>query len=215
MFQSIPGGPDPHRKLSEELHQLAGRFAEQRVTLGQVMAGLGARASGQLIIVLALPFCTPIAIPGLSIPFGLVILFIAARFTLGLPPWLPARLLAVHLPPRFFHAMLEGASRLVRWMERRLRPRWRWWTETTGRLRWHTALVGFSGFLLLLPLGGIPFTNTLPALAIVVGMLGMMERDGAAIAAAYGLLAVTLCYLGLFAGVLVELFRRGHHWLVG
>ena len=215
VFQSIPGGPDPHRKLSEELHQLAGRFAEQRVTLGQVMARLGARASGLLIIILALPFCAPIAIPGLSIPFGAVILFIAARYTLGLPPWLPARLLATQLPPRFFRAVLQGAGRFIGGIERRLRPRWQWWTQTTGRLRWHAALVGVSGFLLLLPLGGIPFTNTLPALAIVVGMLGMMERDGAAIAAAYGLLAVTLCYLGLFAGVLVELFRRGHHWLVG
>jgi hypothetical protein len=38
--------------------------------------------------------------------------------------------------------------------------------------------------LLLLPLP-IPFTNVLPALPIVLITLGMMERDGAFIAAGY------------------------------
>ena len=43
----------------------------------------------------------------------------------------------------------------------------------------------------------------------------MMERDGLAIAGAYGLLLVTLCYFGAFAKVMLELIERGHHWLVG
>ena len=185
------------------------------MTLREVMEVLGARASALLIIILALPFCAPISIPGLSVPFGIVILFIAARFALGLPPWLPERLLKTQLPPRFFRAVLEGASKFLGWIERRLKPRWPWWTSSLGRLRVHAAMVGFCGFLLLLPLVGIPFTNTLPALVIVIGMLGMMERDGIAIAGAYGLLLVTLGYLGMFARVMLELLQRGHAWLVG
>ncbi len=215
MFHQEPNGIDPLKKLSEELHQLAERFAERKVTLHEVMDVLGVRASGLLIIILALPFCAPISIPGLSVPFGIIILFIAARFALGLPPWLPRRLLATQLPPRFFRAVLEGASKFIGWIEKQLKPRWPWWTGSPARLRLHAAMVGFCGFLLLLPLVGIPFTNTLPALVIVIGMLGMMERDGLAIAAAYGLLVVTLCYLGLFAGVMIELFKRAQHWLTG
>ena len=42
-----------------------------------------------------------------------------------------------------------------------------------------------------------------------------MERDGLAIAAAYGLLVVTLAYLAMFATVMVELFDRVRHWLAG
>lgn len=215
MFHQHPAGPDPLKKLSDELHALAQRFAERKVTLHEVMDVLGARASGLLIIILALPFCAPISIPGLSVPFGVVILFIAARFALGLPPWLPARLLATQLPPRFFRAVLEGASKFIGWIERRLKPRWPAWTASPARLRLHVAMVGFCGFLLLLPLVGIPFTNTLPALVIVIGMLGMMERDGIAIAGAYGLLLVTLGYFGMFATVMVELIERGHRWLTG
>ncbi len=213
MFHSHQDQPDPPRRLSKELHLLAERFAEQPVTLQEVMTELGARASGLLIIILALPFCAPVSIPGLSVPFGLIILFIAARYALGLPPWLPARLLATRLPPRFFRAVLEGASRLIGWIERELRPRWLWWTGSTRLLRLHTAMVGFGGFLLLLPLVGLPFTNTLPALVIVIGMLGMMERDGLAIAGAYALLAATLVYFGMFAAVMVELVQRCWHWL--
>jgi hypothetical protein len=211
MFHQQPAGPDPLKKLSDELHALALRFTERKVTLHEVMDVLGARASGLLIIILALPFCAPISIPGLSVPFGVVILFIAARFALGLPPWLPA----TQLPPRFFRAVLEGASKFIGWIERRLKPRWPAWTASPARLRLHVAMVGFCGFLLLLPLVGIPFTNTLPALVIVIGMLGMMERDGIAIAGAYGLLLVTLGYFGMFATVMVELFERGHRWLTG
>jgi hypothetical protein len=215
MFQSPPSGQDPLKKLSEELHQLAGRFKERRVTLREVMEVLGARASGLLIIILALPFLAPISIPGLSVPFGIVILSIAARFALGLPPWLPARLLATRLPPRFFRAVLEGASKFIGWIERQLHPRWPWWTDSPARLRVHAAMVGFCGFLLLLPLVGLPFTNTLPALVIIIGTLGMMERDGVAIFAAYGLLVVTLGYLGIFATILVEVLERFQHWLAG
>ncbi|MBS0663461.1 MAG: exopolysaccharide biosynthesis protein [Verrucomicrobia bacterium] len=208
-----PANPsDPLRKLSDELHELAQRFAERRVTLQEVMTVLGVRASGLLIIILALPFCAPISIPGLSVPFGMVILYIAARYALGLAPWLPERLLRTELPPKFFRAVLEGASRFIGWMERELKPRWLGWTATPARLRWHAATVGFCGFLLMLPLGGIPFTNTMPALVIVIGMLGMMERDGVAIGAAYALLVLTLAYFGLFATMIAELGQRAWHW---
>jgi hypothetical protein len=111
--------------------------------------------------------------------------------------------------------VLEGASRFIGWIEKELHPRWPWWTATPARLRFHAAMVGFCGFLLLLPLVGMPFTNTLPGLVIVIGMLGMMERDGVAIAGAYALLGVTVVYLGMFATVLIEVFERVKHWLAG
>jgi hypothetical protein len=202
----------PQRRLSDELHFLAERFAERTVTLGEVMSVLGPRASGLLIILLALPFCAPVSIPGLSIPFGIVILVIAGRYALGLPPWLSQRLTNTRLPPKFFRAALEGASKLIGWIEKRLRPRWLWLTATVPRLRVHSLLIGFSAFLLLLPLVGMPFTNTLPALVIVVAMLGMMERDGIAIVFSYFLLGVTVTYLATFTKVLLEVFDRFKAW---
>lgn len=205
--------PDPLKKFSDELHALAARFSDHAVTLQEVIDALGARASALLAVILALPFCSPISIPGLSVPFGMVIAVLAARFALGLPPWLPARLLAVKLPPKFFRALLEGASKFIGVIERQLRPRWLWMTETVFLQRLHTGIVCIGALLLLLPLGGIPFTNTLPALVVVIGTLGVMERDGVAVAVAYGCLVATVVYFTVFAGVIIELAQRAWHWL--
>ncbi len=210
-----PTGPDPLQKLSDELHALAEEFRERKVTLREVMTTLGGRASGLMIVILALPFCSPITIPGLSMPFGAVILLLSACYVVGRPPWLPERLLAVELPPKFFRMVLEGASKFIGWIERRLHPRWAWVTGTTALMRMHGLLVCAGAVLLLLPLGGIPFTNTLPALAVVIGTLGMMERDGAAVAAAYGLLLATLVYFATFAGVVIELFEKARAGFAG
>lgn len=206
---------DPLRKFSNELHALAEQFRERAVTLREVMDTLGTRASGLLIVILALPFCAPISIPGLSVPFGAVILVLAGCYVLGRPPWLPARLLAVKLPPRFFRAVLEGASKFIGWIERQLRPRWPWLTSSPARLRLHALTVCAGAFLLLLPLGGIPFTNTLPALVVVLGTLGMMERDGVAVAAAYGILAATVAYFATFAGLMLQLLEHAKAWITG
>ncbi|MCX6955231.1 MAG: exopolysaccharide biosynthesis protein [Verrucomicrobia bacterium] len=215
MNLAMPTGPDPLRKLSEELHALAEEFRERKVTLREVMSTLGGRASGLVIVILALPFCSPISIPGLSVPFGAVILVLGLCYVAGRPPWLPRRLLAVELPPRFFRAVLEGASKFIGWIERRLHPRWAWVTGSTAIMRAHGLLVCAGAFLLLLPLGGIPFTNTLPALVVVIGTLGMMERDGVAVAAAYGILIATGVYFATFAGVVIELFDKARQWIAG
>jgi len=207
----LPTAEDPSAaspRLSAELHQLAEAFRERSVTLREVIGKLGDRATALLVVILALPFCAPVSIPGLSIPFGAVILLLSAGYATGRPLWLPARLLAVELPPRFFRGVLEATSRLLGWIERRMRPRWLWFTAGRGWLRLHALAVCAGALLLLLPLGGIPFTNTLPALVVVVGTLGMLERDGAAVAAAYGLLVATLAYFALFAGVVFEVTQR-------
>ncbi len=206
-----PTAEDPSAaspRLSAELHQLAEAFRERSVTLREVIGKLGDRATALLVVILALPFCAPVSIPGLSIPFGAVILLLSAGYATGRPLWLPAKLLAVELPPRFFRGLLEATSRLLGWIERRMRPRWLWFTAGRGWLRLHALAVCAGAVLLLLPLGGIPFTNTLPALVVVVGTLGMLERDGAAVAAAYGLLVATLAYFALFAGVAFEVTQR-------
>jgi len=204
--------PRPAQTLSTELKVLGEMFAEREVTLREVMERLGVRASGLVVIIFALPFCAPVTLPGLSTPFGLVIAFIAGRHALGRAPWLPQRLLARKLPPRFFKTVIGGTKRLVGWTERHLRPRWPWLTGTTSRLRFHSWSICFAALLLALPLGGIPFTNTLPGLAIFIGMLGIMAGDGLAILIGYVLLAGTLVYFGLFAAVFTELVHYVFTW---
>jgi hypothetical protein len=99
----MSGSPAPaaQLELSAELHELSLRYRERPVPLGEIFDTLGPRASALLVVICALPFSTPISLPGLSTPFGLVILVLALRYLLGKPPWLPESLRRVMLPGAF------------------------------------------------------------------------------------------------------------------
>lgn len=60
------------------------------------------------------------------------------------------------------------------------------------------AFIMVSGLLLLLPVP-VPFTNTLPALTVILLAAGAMERDGVFFLAGCGLFALTASYFGLLA----------------
>jgi hypothetical protein len=55
------GAPGKQPRLSEELAALQERFVEQAITLGEVVQVLHGRAYLLLVILLALPFCAPVA----------------------------------------------------------------------------------------------------------------------------------------------------------
>jgi hypothetical protein len=204
-----PSGNGTRETLSQQLHGLAGRTPVQGWTLGELMDALGARASGLLVIVCALPFCAPVTIPGLSTPFGLVIFVLSLRYALGRPPWLPRRLRQVALPPKGLAKILEAGSRVIAWIERRMRARWLFLVMPRWKLRVHAIAIMLSAMILMLPLPPIPpFTNTLPALVIVVMAMSTLERDGAGIVAGYGIFVGMIVYFVLWAGVLAEGFMR-------
>src|SRR4051812_39692336 len=183
----------PPRKVSEILRHLHEKVQTSAVTLRQVIYVLRGRAYDLLLILLALPFATPIPVPGLSTPFGAAIAFIALRLALGRRPWLPKSLQRKKLPPGFFGMVLKFAARVLRLLESFLRPRLAAVTGSTLLLRLHAFVIFVAAVELLLPLP-IPFTNTLPAIAIILMAGGLLERDGVAILLAYLVFAAGVAY---------------------
>jgi hypothetical protein len=104
-------------RFSEDLERLIAAFAERAVRLRDVLEVMHSRGYTFLLIVLSFPFCTPIPLPGFSMPFGLAIAVIGLRLALGQKPWLPARLLDAKLPAKFFPRLLTATRRLARWLE--------------------------------------------------------------------------------------------------
>jgi len=195
--------------LADELHALAATTPSHGWTLGELMDALGARASALLVLVCALPFCAPVSIPGLSTPFGFVILLLALRFALGRAPWLPARLRRVALSPKLLAKILEAGSKVIGWIERRMRVRWQFLIDSPWKLRIHAFFIVLSSLVLMLPLPPVPpFTNMLPALVIVVLTISSMERDGAGVLAGYGIFIGMIVYFLLWAKVIAEAFVR-------
>lgn len=201
-------------KFSQELQDLARQFANRPAQLAELLAATRDRGIDLLLLLIALPFATPLPLPGLSTPFGFVILIIGARLVLGRRPWLPQTLLQRKIPARFVVRVLAATSRMVRWLEVLLRPRLDFLHAQWIYRRIAGLLIMLSGLLLLLPLP-IPLTNTLPALTVILLAAGAMERDGVFFLAGCLVFVLTLVYFGLLAFGGAHIFESLSHSLPG
>lgn len=190
-------------RASALLRRLRERLAGDRPTLGEVLAHLGNRAPGFLLLVLAIPAIVPT--PGIpaGMVFGTVLALVAlqmivGRDHLGVPGWLGRR----RVRRATVDSVIDKATPLVERVERRLRARYPTLTRH-GVLRPLGVFVLVMGVLIALP---IPFGNTLPGLAILVIALGLIAGDGLAVLAGLGLGAVA-------AGVSVALVA-GTYWTI-
>lgn len=193
-----------HEPLSQRLaHILAGGVADQPLTLNHLIARTEGRGIWLVTILLCLPFVIPVSIPGVSTVFGLSILMVGVRMALRLAPRLPNALGNRRLPAAVGAKLLRASVRLLRVLEKLSRPRRTAWMRWRGPVRFHALLISFMAFLLALPLPPVPpLTNTLPALAILLLALSVMEEDGLLIWAGYFMSLVTLAYLGFWAGLI-------------
>ena len=202
----------PPPKLSVELARLRDQAAERAVTLREVIYTLQGRAYLLLVLLLALPFITPIPLPGLSTPFGLAILLIAARLSLGQRPWLSMKLQRKELPAGFLRKLFAVAERVLRFLERFLRPRLTFVTDTPLLAQLHAVLMLLAALALLLPLP-IPFTNSFPAWTILLLAAGLLERDGLFILGGYLVFIAGVFYFIFLGEATATLLHELVQWL--
>jgi hypothetical protein len=194
----VAADPARPRKLSDELAMILREFEVETVTLREVLALMHNRGYVLLALLLALPFCTPVPLPGVSTPFGLIITIIGTRIALGAKPWLPSRLLDTRLSPRIFTKVFALTRKIILGFERLLRPRMLWVTSTPRREQLHGIPIVICALMLLLPLP-VPFSNVIPAWGIMLLAGGLLERDGAFILAGYGASLVTVAFFTAIA----------------
>jgi hypothetical protein len=164
------------RRLSTDLEMLHARLNGKSLTLAELKQSLKGRGSGMLLILLALPFCF-VAIPGLSTPFGIAICLIGVCLVIGREPWLPRFIMRRRLSTTRLAQLLTGAIKVARQLEKLVRPRLAFLHAGPGMLRLIGLGIVIAGAGLMLPLP-IPFSNNIPAWAVVLLAVGMMEKDG-------------------------------------
>ena len=206
-----PGGSAPHPEtFSRELRDLAGQFAERPVRLGEILDATKGRGFHLLLVLIALPFLTPIPLPGFSIPFGLVVAVIGTRMALGQKPWLPQKLLVRELHAGFLKKLLGAASRALTFLERFLRPRLAFLHEHLIYRRLAGVLIALSGLFLVLPLP-VPFSNGLPAWTVLLLSAAALARDGLCFIAGCVMFLMAAAFFALLAlggSQAVEQLRR-------
>ena len=170
--------PAPSR-LSSDLRELLHETAGRAMTLGELEAILQGRGFGMFLMLLALPFTFPIAIPGLSVPFGIVIMLIGVRIALGRKPSLPGFILARQIPQAMLEKIIRFGLKLSTKLEKIVKPRMHFLQRWPGMINLIGLGIASGGLLLSLPLPPlIPFSNTIPALAVLFLTAGLTERDG-------------------------------------
>lgn len=196
-------------RLSEQIGELIETLTRRPMRLREILDVMQARAYTLLLILLALPFCLPIPLIGLSTPFGVVIVLIGFRLSLRQAPWLPQRVLNYNVSSPFILRILEGSRRFVRGIEFFLRPRWSLLLDFGPLHHLYGAVILICGALLLLPLP-VPFSNFLPAFTIVLLAAAMLEKDGYFVVAGMFMFLLSLIFFGgiFFGGATAVLWLK-------
>ena len=199
--------------LGEQLAALIANLPEDRLTLGELLDTVGEDGLLLLAAMLTLVFLIPVSIPGVSTVFGAAILLVGVSRLLGRSLWLPEKIKRKSLPADKLRPGLTGGMVWVRRMERIIRPH-RLRIVAEGRVQgWINNLAFiFAALLLMMPFGLVPFSNTLPALALLSYALGFIQRDGVAVLLGHLFNIGTVIYFGVLIGgggvAIRELLKR-------
>lgn len=186
-------------RLSDMLAAIAADERRDRISVGDLLDSMDARAMGALLLIFALPNVLP-SLPGTSGILGLPLIYLTSQMMLGRVPWLPKFIAGRSLARRDFSALVDRMDPWLVRSERFLKPRLSLLVhEKAERLIGLVAL--FLSVILILP---IPFGNMLPALAICLFALGLMEHDGVWVIAG---LVVSVAAVSVVAAVLFALAK--------
>ncbi len=187
--------------LSQVLHGLANDPIRERISIVDLLAALGDRAIGALLFIFAFPNVLPTP-PGTSAVLGAPLLFLAAQLAFGRQPWLPAIITKRSMSRDDFQSLIRRIAPWLARAEKLLKPR-----MSSLALPPMEYLIGLVCLLLAILLAlPIPLGNMLPALAISLIALGVLERDGVWVLA--GLVTAGLAMM-VVSGVVFAMIKTG------
>ena len=184
--------------LGEQLASIIEQLPEDSITLGALLDVFGEDGLLLLTALLTLVFLIPVSIPGVSTVFGGAILLIGISRLLGKPPWIPGRLRDKSLPAAKLRPALSGGMAWVRRLERVSRPH-RLRALVDGRVAslFNNLAFILAAVLLMAPFGFVPFSNTLPGIALLLYSIGFIQRDGVAVLLGHLANVATIVYFGI------------------
>ncbi|HPB67393.1 MAG TPA: exopolysaccharide biosynthesis protein [Candidatus Omnitrophota bacterium] len=188
--------------FGEKLKVVIDSLPPEGVTLADIRDLFGRDGLMLLTAFLTIPFMVPVSIPGVSTVFGAAILLIGISRFWGRHLWLPKRLEDRVLPADKLRAALHQGLKLFHQLERLTRPRRLKQLTSDGITEsLNNGALILGALLLMAPFGFVPFSNTLPGLALLLFAIGLLQRDGVFILCGHLVNFVTIIYFAfLVAG---------------
>jgi hypothetical protein len=181
-----------HLRASDAILQIVRNFHGERLSLQDLLDGLGERSFGFLLLLFGI--ACAIAPPGFATVFSVPLMLFSLQMVAGFDsPWLPRSIGARSFAKADLEATLKRAVPAMRWVEKICRPRLEFLVGELGE-----RLLGLLVFILtiVIALPG-PGTNFPPGVAIAFMSIAIIERDG----------------LLVFAGVLASMVALYIGWL--
>jgi hypothetical protein len=193
----------PRKRLTEILTEIAADTSRSEITIGDLMHLMEGRARAALIFIFAFPNVIPAPV-GLSAVLGLPLLYLTSQMMLGRIPWFPRLIAARGVSVSAFAGTVSRVTPFLARAERLLRPRF---SPMVGQEA-EKVLGAFALVLAIVVTLPIPLGNMLPAFAICLIALGVLERDGlcAGVGVVVGVGALALSATVVYAMVKAALF---------
>ncbi len=149
---------------------------EEHISVSELVKRLGSEGFGLFMLIFCLPNALPIPLPpGVSTVFALPVLIIGAQRLLGFKSlWIPEFIGKRNIPYNSFRKILIKAVSLISKYAWMIKPRMEFLTGKTAEKAMIIIVMVLAG-LISLP---IPFGNLVPAVAIIVIAIGLVEKDG-------------------------------------
>ena len=193
--------PADQRSPADKLEAAIEALPVGTVTLAQVRDLVGSDGLMLLAAFLSIVFLVPVSVPGVSTVFGAGILLIGVSRLLRLELWLPKRIERRLVATERLRSALQRGLVWFRRMERISRPHRIAWAASDGAVRVvNDCAIILGAALLMAPFGLIPFSNTLPAIALLFLAIGSLQRDGLFILLGHLSNVLTIAYFALLIG---------------
>lgn len=195
-----PQKPVENERLTVTLKRLLTVADGRALAVHEMVEIMQGRGLHMMIMILCLPFLSPVTIPGLSLPFGIAIVVCGFRIGFGHQPWLPGFIMRHQVSNKALERMARVGRAVYARVEKLIRARWEIVFDGPGMQMVTGLSVAWAGLLLSLPIPPpFPLTNTIPGFAVIFFSLGLSERDGVLILIGYGLTVLATAYFALIA----------------
>jgi len=184
-----------HESLGEKLQTIINSLPEDKLTLAEIHSLLGQDGMLMFTALLTIIFLIPVSIPGVSTIFGGAILLIGISLLFNRNLWLPESFLRKELPAQKLRIGLQSGFKWFQRLEKISKPhRLKCLSENRPAKFINGLSIILGALLLMMPFGLIPFSNTLPAMALLLFSIGILQKDGYTILLGHLMNIATIIY---------------------
>ena len=197
------------------LRGFAERSKSQALTLGEAVDTLDEAAYAFISLILVLPFLQPVPLGPLTVLGGLTFTALGWQLWRGHEsPVLPAKVRTVAMKEKNWRILITICLKIVGFCRKFTRVRYSALISGRRGQKIGGVVLISAGLLMAIPFGVLPLNNILPGLAILFYCFGQLEGDGVMVMVAFGWLAITSIYFGLFFfGLWYYGYSALLHWL--